>query len=210
MLPDVQTQTSVIVNSSPGSYRDRTSFPIFTVPWASRLGPRMRQVLRTQEVLLSLVALIYLTLWALDIPTPFLLVLVNTVVIGNVLTAVMEYMCPLYDGLNPPWNWLVYVTLLVAISVLGIALAAGSLYYLMPSAGLTYLGLLRMTGPFSMVVSMGVGIVWYGAERIHARVRARNLQLESALEAKSSVVRMQEQELVLRYKFDTILKLSRY
>jgi len=191
MLPDVQPQSSVIVNSPP-----RTSFPIFTVPWAFRHGPRLRQVLRTQEVLLSLVALIYLTLWALDIPTPFLMVLVNTVVIGNVLTAVMEYMCSLYDRLNSPWNWLVYVTLLVAISVLGIALAAGSLYYLMPGAGLTYRGLLRSTGPFSLVVSMGVGIVWYSAERIHARMRDRNLQLESALEAKSDVVRMQEQELV--------------
>ena len=191
----MQTQTSVVVSSSSGPSPDRASLWNFTVPWVSRLGPRLPRFLRTQEVLLSLGVLICLTLWALRISTPFALVLVNTVVIGNVLTAVMEYACPLYDGLSPPWNWVVYVPLLAAVSVLGVVLATGSLDYLMAGAGVTFRGLLRMTGPFSMVVSMTVGMLWYAAERIHVRLRERNLQLESALEAEANVVRRQEQEL---------------
>jgi sigma-B regulation protein RsbU (phosphoserine phosphatase) len=192
----VQTQTSVVVTSSPVPYPSRTSFRAFTVPWACRLGPRLRRFLRIQQVLLSIGALICLTLWALRIPIPFALVLVNAVVIGNVLSAVMENACPFYDHLSPPWNWVVYVPLLGAVSVLGVLLAAGSLYYLLAGAGVTYRGLLRMTGPFGMVVSMTVGILWYSVERIQVRLRERNLQLESALEAESNVVRQQEQELV--------------
>jgi sigma-B regulation protein RsbU (phosphoserine phosphatase) len=192
----VQTQTSVVVNSSPVPYSDHASVRTFTDPGAWRLGPRLRKFLRTQQVLLSIGALICLTLWALRIPTPLVLILVNAVVIGNVLSAVMDYACPLYDHLSPPWNWVVYVPLLAAISVLGILLAAGSLYYLGAGAGLTYGQLLRMTGPFGMVVSMAVGTIWYTVVRIQVHLRERNLQLESALEAESNVIRKQEQELV--------------
>jgi len=177
-------------------YPDRVPLRTFTILWACPLGPRLRNILRTQQVLLSIGALICLTLWALHIPTPLVLVLVNTVVIGNVLSAVMEYACPLYDSLNPPWNWVVYVPVLAAVSVLGVVLAGGSLFYLMGDSGVSYRGLLRMTGPFGMVVSMTVGILWYTVVRIQVRLRERNSQLESALEAESNVVRKQEQELV--------------
>ena len=189
-------QTSVAVNPSPAPYPDRASLRTFTVPWAGRLVPGLRKFLRTQQILLSIGALICLILWALRIPTPLVLVLVNTVFIGNVLSAVMDYACPLYDGLSPPWNWVVYVPLLAAVSALGILLAVGSLYYLGAGTGLTYGGLLRMTAPFGMVVSMCVGMVWYTVERIQVHLRERNLQLESALEAESNLVRRQEQELM--------------
>jgi len=191
---DVQTQTCVVVNSS-SPYPHRASFPTFTIAWASRLGPRLRKFLRTQQVLLSIGALICLILWALRPPIPFALVLVYTVVMGNVLSAVMEYACPLYDGLNPPWNWVVYVPLLAAVSILGIVLAAGSLY-LVGGAGLTYRGLLRMTAPFGMVVNMTVGIVWYAVGRIQDHLRFRNQQLENALQAEVDVVQKQAQELL--------------
>jgi hypothetical protein len=129
-------------------------------------GPRLRKFLRTQQILLSIGALICLTLWALHIQSPFVLVLVNAVVVGNVLSAVMDYACPLNNRLTPPWNWVVYVPLLGVISILGILLAAASLYHLMGSLGVTYRSLLRITAPFGMVVSMAVGVVWYGVERI--------------------------------------------
>lgn len=164
--------------------------------WTSRLDPRVRKFLRTQQILLSIGALIGLMLWALRIPAPLLLVLVNTVVIGNVLSAVLEYACPLYDHLAPPWNWIVYVPLLGGVSVLGTLLSAGTLYYLMGGTAITYLGLLRTIAPFGMVVSMIVGMVWYTVERIQVHLSERNSQLEFALEAESSVVRKQEQELV--------------
>jgi sigma-B regulation protein RsbU (phosphoserine phosphatase) len=191
----MQTQTSVGVGSCPAPYHDRSSFPALTVPTPWRLSPRLRRFLRVQQLLLSIGALISLTLWALRLPFPFVLVLVNALVIGNVLSAVMDYACPVYDRLHPPWNWVVYVPLLAAISLLGAGLAAGGLYYLMRGDGVTYRGVLRLTLPFGMVVSMTVGILWYAVERIQGRLRERNVQLESALEAESGVVRKQEQEL---------------
>jgi sigma-B regulation protein RsbU (phosphoserine phosphatase) len=177
-------------------HREPATIRTFTAPRSFRLGPLLRRIVRTQQVLFSIGALVYLTLWALQTPTPFVLILVNTVVIGNVLTAVLEFASPLYKRLKTPWNWAVYLPLLAAVSVFGIALAAGSLYYLMAGAGLTYRGLLHTTGPFGMVVCMAVGVIWYAVECIHVGLRQRNLQLESALEADSSVVRCQEQELV--------------
>jgi sigma-B regulation protein RsbU (phosphoserine phosphatase) len=189
-------QTSFAVDSSPVPYPDRSWLRIFTAPWAWRIDPRLRKFLRIQQILLSVGALVYLSLWALHMPPPFVLIAINTLVIGNVLSAVMEYACPLYDRFKPPWNWLVYVPVLAAVSVLGVLLSAGALYYFLGGAGVTYRGLIGLTGPFGMVVSMTVGIIWYGVVRIQSRLRERNLQLESALEAESGVVRKQEQELV--------------
>ena len=71
-------------------------------------GPQLRKFLRTQQILLSIGALICLTPWALHIASPFVLVPVNAVVVGNVLSAV-DYACPLNNRLTPPWNRVVYV-----------------------------------------------------------------------------------------------------
>src|SRR5215471_2370875 len=61
--------------------------------------PQFAQV-PTQQILLSIGALICLTPWALHIPIPFVLVLVNAVVVGKVLSAVMDYACPLNNRLT--------------------------------------------------------------------------------------------------------------
>ena len=157
-------------------------------------GFRWRRFLQTQGILFSIGTLICLTLWALRIPTSFLPIMVNSVCIGNVLSFLMEYASPLYDRFRPPWNWVVYVPLLAMISVFGIMLS-GFGVYLIDSTGITYLSLIRILGPFGMVVSMTVGTVWYAVVRIQILLRERNVQLETALAAETTVVRQQEQEL---------------
>ena len=117
-----------------------------------------------------------------------------SVVIGNVMNFVMGSAGPIYEGRKPPWNWVVYIPLLAAISSLGTLIAAAMLYP-MRGAGATYFGVLRMAAPFSMLVSMTVGTVWYAVSRIQLLLREKNLQLETALEVESNAVRKQEQEL---------------
>jgi hypothetical protein len=95
---------------------------------------RLRRFLQTQGILFSIGTLICLTLWALRIPTSFLPIMVNSVCIGNVLSFAMEYAGPFYDRFNPPWNWVVYLPLLAAVSVVGILFSAGGLY-LMTNSG---------------------------------------------------------------------------
>ena len=157
-------------------------------------GHRLRRFLQTQGILFSIGTLICLTLWALRVPTSFLPIMVNSVCIGNVLSFLMEYASPLYDRFRAPWNWVVYVPLLAVISVFGILLSAIGLLLITP-AGTTYLGLIRIMAPFGLVVSMTVGIVWYAVVCIQMLLRQRNLQLETALAAETTVVHQQEQEL---------------
>ena len=159
--------------------------------WAS---PLLRQWLRSQELLVLVGVLVYLVLWALRVQTTFLAIMVMSVCIGNVLNTVLEYACRWYDDLTPPWNWVVYLPLLAAVSVIGTLLAAAMLYAT-TEVGATYLGVLRTAAPFSMVVSMTVGTVWYAVTRIQFRLREKNLELETALQAETSVVLKQQQEL---------------
>ena len=176
------------------SQRERAFAEQSCAPEKKLPGLRWRRFLQTQGILFSIGALICLTLWALRIPTSYWPIMVNSLCIGNVLSFVMDYASPLYDRFRPPWNWVIYVPLLTAISIFGILLAAG-LLYLMSPAGTTYPGLLRIMAPFGMVVSMTVGIVWYAVVRIQMHLRERNVQLETALAAETTVVRTQEQEL---------------
>jgi len=162
--------------------------------WQALIGPHLREWLRAQQFFVFIGVLVCLVLWALSIPTTFLPVMVMSVVIGNVMNLVMGSAGSLYEGRTPPWNWVVYIPLLIAISVLGTLLAAGFLY-VMSGSGVTYLKLFRTTAPFCMLVSMTVGTVWYAVGRIQLRLQEKNLQLETALEAESNAVRKQEQEL---------------
>ena len=157
-------------------------------------GLFLRRFLQTQGILFSLGTLICLMLWALRIPTPFLPIMVNSVCIGNVLSFLLDYACPLYDRFRPPWNWIIYVPLLSVISVFGIMLSSGGLYLFSPT-GTSYFSLIRIMAPFGMVVSMTVGTVWYAVIRIQVLLRERNRQLETALAAENTVVRQQEQDL---------------
>ena len=45
-----------------------------------------------------------------------------------------------------------------------------------------------------MIVSMTVGIVWYAVIRIQMLLREKNVQLETARAAETTVVRQREQE----------------
>ena len=133
-------------------------------------------------------------LWALRIPTAFLLVIVMSMIIGNVMNLVMGNAGRLYEGRTPPWNWVVFIPLLAAISLIGTLLAAGFLY-VVRGTGSTYLGILRNTAPFAMVVSMTVGTVWYSVGLIQQRLQQKNQQLQAALETGTVALQEQEQEL---------------
>ena len=191
---NVPTTSPPLHTPDLASQRERAFCGTESTAQKKLIGLRLRKFLRTQEILLAIGALICLTLWALRIPTDFLPIMVNSLCIGNVLSFVLEFAGPFYDGFKPPWNWVVYVPLLAAVSVVGILLSAGGLFWMIP-AGPPYLTLLRILAPFGMVVSMTVGVVWYAVIRIQLLLHARNAQLETALQAETDAVQKQEKEL---------------
>lgn len=187
-------QQSAAGSAFPDAPRDRALPGRYSLRRTRWLGPGLRKFLRDQQLFVSIGVLVCLALWALRIPTTFLPVMVMSVVIGNVMNVVMGSAGALYEGRTPPWNWVVYIPLLAAISLLGTLMAAGFLYG-MSRSDVTYLSLLRTTAPFSMLVSMTVGTVWYAVSRIQLLLREKNLQLQSALETGTVALREREQEL---------------
>ena len=177
------------------SFRGQPVRVFRSIHWNARVGPRLRQWLRDQQFSVFIGALVCLALWALRLQTPYLQIMVMSVCIGNVLNTVMRYAGRWYEGLNPPWNWVVYLPLLAGISFLGSVISA-VLLNAMSAVRVPFLESLRMTAPFSVVVCMTVGVVSYSVARIQVRLREKNLQLEIALQAETDAVRIQEQELV--------------
>ena len=158
------------------------------------ISPGLRQWLREQQSLVFIGVLLAAALWALNLKMSFAQIMVMSLCIGNTLNLVMRYAGRWYEGRTPPWNWVVYLPLLAAMSILG-ALAGAGMLYLMNGIRMPFLTLFRMTAPFAMVVCMSVGTVSYAVTRIQERLHDKNHQLETALRAETDVVRKQEQEL---------------
>lgn len=67
-------------------------FSVFrSIRWNTLVGPRLRQWLREQQVLVFIGVLVCLVLWALRLQIPFVQIMVMSVCIGNVLNTVMKY-----------------------------------------------------------------------------------------------------------------------
>jgi serine phosphatase RsbU (regulator of sigma subunit) len=194
MLKNVPVLSPILRKSDLASPRERAFSGVESTSQKKFFNPQLLNLLRNQQIFLSIGVLLYLVLWALHVPAAFMPLIVMSVCIGNVLNVVLDYTCRWYDRFNPPWNWVVYIPVLTAVSVLGTMLAA-AVVYKMNGLGGTYTSVLRMVAPFSMLVSMTVGTIWYAVERIQVHLREKNLQLESALAAETNVVRTQEQEL---------------
>jgi hypothetical protein len=191
----VQRQSAARSDLLITSFRDQPVRVFRSIHWNALVGLRLRQWLRDQQFFVFIGALVCLALWALRLQTPHLQIMVMSVCIGNVLNRVMRHAGRWYEGLNPPWNWVVYLPLLAGISFLGSVMGA-VLLNAMSAVRVPFLESLRMTAPFSMVVCMTVGVVSYAVARIRVRLREKNLQLEIALQAETDAVRIREQELV--------------
>jgi phosphoserine phosphatase RsbU/P len=139
--------------------------------------------------------LVWLTLGVLRLWAPFQSIMVITVCIGNVLNLILRYASRLYDGLNPPWNWIVYLPLLAGISLFG-NIVSVALITAINRFHTPYLEMFRIASPFGMLVSMTVGTVFYGVARVQLRLQQKNQQLQSALDTGAVALREQEQELV--------------
>lgn len=162
--------------------------------WQQRISPGLRHFLQQQQLFVFLGVVIYVLLSALRVEGSFALIMVVILCLGNTVGPLMAASRPLYDRRPFPWNWVVYLPVMVAGSVVNAVAAAALLWWLQP-AKLAFALLFRQLAPLIIVVSMTVGLMRYVISQKQHKLQEKNLLLEQAVERGTVQLQKQEQEL---------------
>lgn len=162
--------------------------------WKVRLVPQLREFLKQQQLLVFIGVIVYAMLAAMKAGASFALIMVIILCVGNVVGPLMGACQPLYSRRPFPWNWVVYVPVLVAGSLLNAVVAIGLLLLIQPSK-LSFVVAFRQMAPLIIAATMIAGVVMYLTSERQRKLKEQNLQLEQAVERGSVQLQQQEQEL---------------
>jgi phosphoserine phosphatase RsbU/P len=160
---------------------------------------RARAFFSRQGLLFVVAVALFAILWGTNVRGPgagFVPLLLYTLVIGNLTTPIMIYLAPLWSRFRFPFDWVVYlIVLLVAASasvMLTVTIIAGLVYRAQFGA---FFAQLWSSGKLIVVVILIVGIVRHLYERARGRLEGKNLELQRAVEMGNTRSQQQEQEL---------------
>jgi serine phosphatase RsbU (regulator of sigma subunit) len=105
--------------------------------------------------------------------------ILGTFITGNVLIALILASQPLYVTRPRPWNWIIYLILLLCIGLLGNLLSEIPIYLLLVPRGLGFWQAFLGDIPFAMLVTLIVGCLLFAFDDGQARLRAQNEKLQS-------------------------------
>ncbi len=116
--------------------------------------------------------------WILHARATVIGILLGTFITGNILMTAVSIGRPLYTKRPRPWNWVVYLALLVCTGLAGDLLSEIPIYLLLhPPVTFwqEYIGGL----PFAMLVTLIVGVLLFAFDDSQSRLRAQNAKLQS-------------------------------
>lgn len=159
-----------------------------------RLRPALRRFLQQQQLFVFLGVVIYVLLSALKLGTSFALIMVVILCLGNTVGPFMAACRSLCDRRPFPWNWAMYLPMMVTGSAVNAVAATALLWWLQPARP-SFALLFRQLAPLIVVVSITVGLVRYAISQKQRTLQEKNLQLEQAVERGTVALQKQEQEL---------------
>jgi phosphoserine phosphatase RsbU/P len=158
------------------------------------LLPRLRRFLLKQQLLVFIGVVIYAFFAALKMEAPFVVMMVVVLSVGNVLGPVMGFCIPICNRRRFPWNWVTFIPILAAASLLS-ALASVVLIRWMMPINQPFWDFFRVIAPSSAVVNMAAGVIGYVVHQVQEKLQEKNRQLQQAVERGTTALQQQEQEL---------------
>jgi sigma-B regulation protein RsbU (phosphoserine phosphatase) len=145
-----------------------------------KIFPPGFNLLRFQLILLLIALCVRVVFWLLHQPADTLATVIGTLVTGNFSVAVFLLTAPLFQRRPPPWNWISYIPGLLCTGIIASVFAEVPIYFLTPHSSF-WQAVLR-DAPFSIVVTLIVGTVYFAYENTRTRLEARNQQLQSQVQ----------------------------
>lgn len=152
-----------------------------------------REWLRHQQVFLSVAVLVYGVFLSLGVTTDLWGIVIYSLGIGNLAVFAGVRLRGLFINRRFPYNWFVFVPLLLAISVVSVAAASVVVFWLR-ARGAAFWLFAQANVPFAVVVTFAVGVMSYLATDMRLRFERRNRELQQAVTTGKHTLRQQEEE----------------
>jgi phosphoserine phosphatase RsbU/P len=157
--------------------------------------PTLARTLRQQPVFLALVIAVYALLWGMGQTVNLLVVVLYTFTLGNLSLLAIDFLTPLFAGRKFPYDWFVFVFLLVALTPFTVIVATVLVYWVAAEPGRQFWQYLSSSWRFPSLVTVIFGIVFFLYENTRQGLEKRNLELQQAVQISSAERELQDKEL---------------
>jgi phosphoserine phosphatase RsbU/P len=131
------------------------------------------------QLLLALVAIcLRLVLWVLHIRGNFAAILLGTFVTANIVMVLVVAVRPLMQARPRPWNWIVYLPVLLCIGAVANLAAEIPIYLLFIPKTVSIWHAYRADAPFGLLITLIVGVAMFAFDDSQAGLRAQNQKLQ--------------------------------
>jgi sigma-B regulation protein RsbU (phosphoserine phosphatase) len=151
--------------------------------------------LRQQSVYIALSAVLAAVFWAIGQPINPGTVMFYTLCIGNLLTPAMARVRPLYAERPFPYNWLVFLPILMAMVLPVYLISSIFVWVIAPPTPQTYEHLIRTGWKLPFLVTFVYGVLSFLYYSTKERLEQRNVELQHSVELGTAQLELQEQEL---------------
>lgn len=152
------------------------------------------QFLREQQMFAFIAVVVYLALWSLSISVSPLVTIVYSFVLGNGVSLLLNRFSWAYCDRPFPYDWLVFLTLLIAFIPIPLVVAAAILYWAVPQP-ISFTAFVARQWQFPAFVAVVSAIVYNAYRMTQRRLETRNLQLQQTIAVETATREIQEQEL---------------
>jgi sigma-B regulation protein RsbU (phosphoserine phosphatase) len=155
----------------------------------------VRRFFRQQMVYLALSAVLVAIIWAMGEQINPVLVVVFTLCIGNLLSPAISRVEFLYSGRPFPFNWLIFLPILLVLTVPVYLISIMALWLLIRPVAQTLPNFIKTEWKFPFVATFVFGVASFLYGNTRERLERRNRELQQSVEKGAQQLELQAQEL---------------
>lgn len=157
--------------------------------------PSLRDVLRVQALCLVLAVIVGSFFWAIGQEVNPATVLLYSMLLGNLILPATWGLRGIYDDRPFPYNWVLYLSVVVLLLPLVYGIASVFVWWLAPPTPQTLSHLIRTGWRFPILVTFLISVFTYAYHCKREQLERRNRELQSSVQEGAARLEMQEQEL---------------
>lgn len=157
--------------------------------------PSRVRFVRQQIIYIAIAAVLGAIFWAIGLPINPFTVLVYTLCIGNLLSPATNWADPFYSKRSFPFNWLVFLPTLLALTVPVYLISSVIVWLVAPPTPQTLSHLILTGWKFPFLVTFVFGFVSFLYHTTKDRLEERNRELERSVKRGAAQLEKQEEEM---------------
>lgn len=156
---------------------------------------QLRRFILRQQRYIAIAVAIYAALWAADRPVEISTTILYTLPLCNFIAFIQDHLNFLYERKRALVSWIIYISLVLLISIAGVAVVNIIRYPTAKIPGQTLWQYLRTGWKFPFMATMIVGISTQLYRRMRERLESKNRELQQKVALEAAVRELHEQEL---------------